>query len=136
MAKGREKKGRRREHDLPTKGAAKMQLVDQGVGFWTKHGDEWCVRIAGKFNSGDRVRVMANRGRVAMVVLGDAIPGTRFQWKNSAGELVDGQLFSRVTTEACMMSNFAGQMFTTEQWKDPATRTRLVDEFKAQKGAA
>jgi hypothetical protein len=112
---GRAKKRRRRERDLPTKGDAKKKLIDQGVGFWTKHAGEWCVRIAGDFRPGSHVRVMANAGRIATVVLGDPIPGTRFQWMNSAGELVSGQLFRRMTT---------------------ATRARLIAEFRAQKGAA
>ncbi len=96
---GRGKKRRRRWRELPTKGGAKNKLVDQGVGFWTKHAGEWCVRIAGDFRPGSSVRVMANAGRIATVVLGDPIPGTRFQWRNSADELVNGQLFRRMTAQ-------------------------------------
>jgi hypothetical protein len=95
----RGKKRRRRKRELPTKGDAKNRLVDRGVGFWTKHAGEWCVRIAGDFRPGSSVRVMANAGRMATVVLGDPIPGTRFQWRNSADELVNGQLFRRMTAQ-------------------------------------
>ena len=83
---------------MPTKGAAKIKLIDRGVGFWTKHADEWCVRIAGEYKAGDQVRVMANAGRMANVVLGDPIQGTRFQWRNSMGERIDGQLFRKART--------------------------------------
>jgi hypothetical protein len=92
-------KKRRRERDLPTKGAAKMRLIDRGVGFWTKHDGEWCVRIAGEFKVGDCVRVMANAGRIAKVVLGDPVPNTSFQWRNSEGERVNGQLFRKARTQ-------------------------------------
>jgi len=89
---------KRRRRDLPTKGAAKTRLISVGVGFWTKHNAEWCVRIAGGFKAGDRVRVMSNAGRIAEVVLGDAVPNARFQWTDSEGRRLDGQLFRRVGT--------------------------------------
>lgn len=91
----RQKKRGRNKRDLPTKGVAKMRLVDKGVGFWTLHQGQWCVRIAGDFKAGDRVRVMANNGNIADAVLGDVVPNTRFQWRNSARDRVDGQLFRR-----------------------------------------
>jgi len=93
MYRGNGKKRRRRVP--PTRGAAKTRLVSQGVGFWTNHDGEWCVRIAGDFRAGDRVRVMSNAGRIADAFLGDAVPNTRFQWMNSEGHRVDGQLFRR-----------------------------------------
>lgn len=117
---GREKRAKRRR-DLPTKGAAKMRLVSQGVGFWTKHRGEWCVRIAGEFKAGDRVRVMANAGRVTTVVLGEPVPGTRFEWRDSTGERVGGQLFrsaiaaiERLSAEPvpCMMSDLRDKKVT------------------------
>lgn len=79
-----------------TKGAAKMKLVDHGIGCWTKHADQWCVRIAGDCKAGDHVQVMANAGRVTKLILGDPIRNTRFQWRNSDGERIDGQLFHAV----------------------------------------